>query len=248
MKRNLLSACATLLILINSLSLCAQTQPPKLSITHLTGNFYVYITYNLYNKQYVPSNSMYLVTNKGVVMFDTPWDSTQYQPLLDSIQQRHHQPVVMSISTHFHADRTGGIDFLKRKGIKTWSSRQTYKLCQQKGEPQATYRFTQDTTFTVGNHHFNVFYPGAGHAPDNVVIWFDKEKVLYGGCFVKSTEATGLGNLSDANPAAWMTSMEKTIRAFPNPQYVIPGHDDWRNNQSPLHTLKLLREYQANKK
>jgi len=239
---------AMLFLWMMSLQLSAQTVQPKLTITHLTGDFYVYTTYNLYGKEYVPSNSMYLVTNKGVVMFDTPWDTTQCQPLLDSIEAHHHKKVILSISTHFHEDRTGGIDFLKAKGVKTWTSRQTYELCKQRGEPQAAFYFTKDTTFNIGNHRFQTYYPGAGHAPDNILIWFDKEKVLYGGCFIKSTEATDLGNLSDANLQEWPLSIHKVMNKFPDPKYVIPGHQDWHNNQSLQHTLKLLKEKQAAKK
>jgi metallo-beta-lactamase class B len=225
----------------------AQSGPPPLSIEHLTGDFYVYTTYGLYGKEYFPSNSMYLVTSKGVVMFDTPWDSAHFQPLLDSIQQRHHQKVVLCIATHFHEDRTGGLTFLQSKGVKTYSSFQTLELCKQRNEPQAAFYFTKDTTFTIGNHRFQTYYPGAGHAPDNILIWFSKESILYGGCFIKSTEATSLGNLSDANPAAWLTNVEKVTKAFPHPQYVIPGHQDWRNNQSLSYTLKLLKEQAAKK-
>lgn len=238
----LISALLTILMIVSASSHgSAQSPEPKLKITHLTGDLYVYITYNLYGKNLVPSNSMYLVTNKGVVMFDTPWDTTQFQPLLDSIEARHHKKVILSVSTHFHEDRTGGIDFLKTKGVKTWSSRQTYDLCKQRGEKQAEFYFTKDTTFKTGNYDFQVFYPGAGHAPDNIVIWLPKEKVLYGGCFVKSTEATSLGNLSDANLQEWPQAIHKVMNKFPAPKYVIPGHDGWSNDQSLQHTLQLLK-------
>ena len=38
----------------------------------------------------------------------------------------------------------------------------------------------------MGQHAFQTYYGGQGHTPDNIVIWFDKEKILYGGCLVKS--------------------------------------------------------------
>lgn len=240
----LISALLAIFMILSTASiLSAQSTEPKLKITHLAGDCYVYITYNLWRNQPVPSNSMYLVTNEGVVMFDTPWDTTQFQPLLDSIEARHHKKVIMSISTHFHEDRTGGIDFLKAKGIKTYSSRQTYDLCKQRGEKQAGYYFTKDTTFHTGNHSFQAYYPGPGHAPDNIVIWVPGEKVLYGGCLVKSTEATSLGNLSDANLQAWPGSIRKVMQKYPSPTYVIPGHDGWSNNQSLQHTLQLLKTH-----
>ena len=218
---------------------------PALTITHLTGDCYIYTTYGLAGGQPYPANSMYLVTGKGVVMFDVPWDSTQDQPLLDSIYSHHHQRVVLCISTHFHDDRTAGLPYLKQQGISTWSSVMTKELCRLHHENEATNVFTKDTTFTIGNYSFSTFYPGAGHTKDNIVIWVPKAQVLYGGCFVKSTEATSLGNLSDADPVAWVTSIRRVMKEFPDPAFVIPGHLDWRGKGSLIHTAKLLEEYKA---
>lgn len=234
---------ACILIPCISLSLKAQ-DPGKLEITHLTGDFYVYTTYHLLGGKPYPSNSMYVVTGKGVVLIDTPWDSTEFQPLLDSIEARHHKKAVLCISTHFHADRTAGLDYFKRKGIKTYSTAYTKQLCAANNEPQAEYTFTKDTTFTVGNHTFQTYYPGPGHAPDNIVIWFNKEKILYGGCFIKSTEVYDLGNLSDANVAQWPTGIHKVMGRFKNPAYVIPGHLSWANKASLAHTLHLLEQHE----
>jgi metallo-beta-lactamase class B len=235
------TAISILYLLIAGIS-TSHAQPGKLVITHLTGDFYVYTTYHDYKGTPFPSNSLYVVTNKGVVLIDTPWDSTQNQPLLDSIQARHHQKAVLCISTHFHDDRTGGLNFFRDKGIATWSSAYTKQFCIAQNEPQATYTFSKDTTFTIGNHRFEAYYPGEGHSKDNIVIWFNKEKVLYGGCLVKSTEATGLGNLSDANPQQWGESINKVIKHCSNPVYVIPGHQGWAG--APLqHTLKLVKGY-----
>ncbi len=149
----------------------------------------------------------------------------------------------MSISTHFHSDRTAGLNHLYAHGVKTYSTWQTFELCKKKGEEQAAFHFAGDTTFQTGGRQFEVFYPGPGHAPDNIVIWFPREKVLYGGCFVKSTEATSLGNLSDANVKEWPHSLRKVMKKFPVPIYVIPGHEGWSNNQSLQHTLQLLKAH-----
>jgi metallo-beta-lactamase class B len=230
----------TILVLFILFSISASGQS-KLEISHLTGNFYIYTTYKDFNGAPFPSNSMYVVTNDGVVMIDTPWDSTQFQPLLDSIERRHNKKVVMCIATHFHDDRTAGFDFLKSKGIQTWSSRNTFELCKKENNSQAEFTFANDTTFTVGGLTFNTFYPGEGHTSDNIVVWFPHEKVLYGGCFVKSTEATGLGNIEDANVAEWANSIRRVMKEFPGLAYIIPGHNGWKSNASLKHTLRLLQ-------
>lgn len=164
-----------------SVNLSGQKNDPPLKISHVTGDFYLYTTYNLFNGTMVPSNSMYLVTDLGVVMFDTPWDTTQLQPFLDSIQSRHNKTVVMCVATHYHEDRTGGFQFLEARGIKTLSSKQTFNLCKQYNLHPASSYFDNDTIFNIGQYSFQTYYGGEGHTKDNIVIWFENERILYGG-------------------------------------------------------------------
>jgi metallo-beta-lactamase class B len=218
--------------------------PKKLEITPLGGDFYVYTTYGtLDDGSRFPSNSLYVVTTKGVVMIDVPWDTTQTLPLLEQIEKRHHKKVIASISTHFHADRTAGLDLLKSKGVNTYSTKHTWELCRDNKEPMATYQMTSDTTFNMGKHKIQVFYPGSGHSADNIVVWFPEDKVLYGGCFVKSVESENLGNLADADVAAWPASVRKVQQTFPNPRFIIPGHGSFKSTKSLERTLQLLKEY-----
>lgn len=224
-------------------NIIGQVKMNEIKISHLTGDFYVYITYKDYNGQSFPSNSMYMVTSKGVVMFDTPWDSTQFQPLSDSILIRHNKKVVLCISTHYHTDRTAGLEFLKKRGVKTYTSLLTTSLCKEHNEKQAEFYFVKDTTFTVGNHQFETYYAGEGHTKDNIVIWFKKEKILYGGCLIKSIEANDLGNIADANLNDWNQTIKNLTRKYPHPKFIIPGHFSWEGGKKQLkHTLKLLQQ------
>jgi metallo-beta-lactamase class B len=225
----------------------SQQSNPGLIITHLTGDFYIFTTYGSYKGSPVPANGMYLITSKGAVLFDTPWDSTQFQPLLDSIKVKHNKDVVMCISTHFHEDRTAGLAYYSIKGIKTYTTEPTDEMSKARSEKRAEFLMYKDTVFSLGQHQFQTYYGGKGHSPDNIVIWFGKEKILYGGCLVKSTEAEDLGNLGDANVKAWAVTIKNIQQKFGTPNYVIPGHDDWQNNTSLTHTLNLIRQYEEKK-
>lgn len=187
---------------------------------------------------------MYVVTNAGVVLLDTPWDSTDFQPMLDDIEKSHHLPVVLCISTHSHDDRTAGLEYFASKGIPTWTSKMTYELCVKNNEKKAENIFVNDTTFKIGEYTFETFYPGEGHTPDNIVIWIPELKILYGGCFVKSVEVNDLGNLADANQPEWEVSLRKVIEKYPDAEYIIPGHFDMSTKKNALkHTLKLVNKY-----
>lgn len=230
-----------LFLLVCSLGVFGQTSD-SLKITQLSGDFYIFTTYQTYKDAKVPANGMYVVTDEGVVLIDTPWDETQLQPLLDHIKEKHNKDVVMSVSTHFHEDRTNGIEFLRTKGVKTYTTKKTDELSQKKGYERAEFLLEKDTEFKIGQYKFQTYYPGEGHAPDNIVVWFPNERILYGGCFIKSTEADDIGNLSDANIDEWSNSIKNVQKKFKNPKFVIPGHDGWSSTKSLKHTLKLIKE------
>jgi metallo-beta-lactamase class B len=237
LMRTIFTAIVSLFFLANTFA-----QATKLKISHLTGDFYVFTTFNLYKGAQIPANGMYVVTSKGVIMIDSPWDTTQFQPLLDSIKARHHKDVALCIATHFHEDRTGGLEYYRKQGIKTYTTRQTDELSKAEGGKRAEFLIDKDTVFTIGQYSFQTYYPGQGHAPDNIVIWFEKEKILYGGCLIKSVEDNNLGNLGDANVKQYAATVKKVQQKCKAPRFVIPGHNGWINTKSLEHTLKMAQQ------
>src|SRR5689334_15214329 len=204
----------------------------KLKISHLTGDFFIYTTYSTYEGSLIPANGMYLVTNKGVVLFDTPWDTTQFQPLLDSIKIKHDKKVLLCIATHWHSDRTEGLTYYKQQGIKTYTTTLTDELSKKNNKKRAEYLIGKDTVFNIDQYSFETYYPGPGHTEDNIVIWFAKEKILYGGCLIKGAGAENLGYLGDANVTEYYSTLKRVQAKCPNPKIIIISHSDWNNIQS----------------
>lgn len=220
----------------------AQSTDAKLKISHLTGNFYIYTTYNIYEGSKIPANGMYLLTSDGVILFDTPWDSTQFQPLLDSIKLKHKQKVLMCIATHWHSDRTEGLGYYKQQGIKTYTTALTDEWSKKNNKKRAEFLIHGDTVFTIGQYAFETYYPGEGHTADNIVIWFKKQKILYAGCLVKGADAENLGFLGDANEAEYAATLKRVKAKFKKPKYIIISHSDWSNNNSLNHCIKLAEK------
>ena len=218
-----------------------QEAEAKLKIVHLSGDFFIYTTYNTYKNSQVPANGMYLVSNKGVVLFDTPWDTTQFQPLLDSIQLKHQKPVVMAIATHWHSDKTAGLEYYRQQGIKTYTTVLTDQFSKANQEKRAEFLIAKDTVFQIGQYAFETYYPGEGHTADNIVIWFEKEKILYGGCLIKGADDESLGYLGDANVIEYEATLKNVQRKCQKPQYIIIAHSDWSNINSLKHSIKLAK-------
>lgn len=232
----------TMVSLFSLTNMFGQAEDVKLKIAPLTNDFYVYTTYNTYEGNKLPANGMYLLSNNGVVLFDTPWDTTQFQPLLDSIKARHNKNVIFCIATHWHSDRTEGLEYYKKQGIKTYTTSLTDELSKKSDKKRAEYLIEKDTVFTIGQHSFETYYPGQGHTEDNIVIWFDNEKILYGGCLIKGADAKNLGYLGDANKTTYYASLKNVEKKFKAPKYIIITHSEWDNINSLEHSIKLAKK------
>ncbi len=237
----------TIAFICSMTNIFGQTEQAKLKISHLTGDFYIYTTYNTYQESQVPANGMYLVTNKGVVMFDTPWDTSQFQPLLDSIQFKHNKSVLLCIATHWHGDRTEGLEYYKQQGIKTYTTVLTDEFSKKNNMKRAEFLIAKDTVFNIEQYSFETYYPGEGHTADNIIIWFKKEKILYGGCLIKGVDAKNLGYLGDANTTAYATTLKRVQQKCPTPKFIIVSHSDWDDLNSLKHSIKMAKKLKKKK-
>jgi metallo-beta-lactamase class B len=236
----------TIACIFSMTNIFGQLTEAKLKISPLTGDFYIYTTYNTYRESRVPANGMYLVTNDGVVMFDTPWDTTQFQALLDSIKLKHNKSVIMCFATHWHSDKTAGLEYYRQQGIKTYTTVLTDELSKRNNKKRAEFLMANDTVFRVGQFYFETYYPGQGHTVDNIVIWFKKEKILYGACLIKGADDEDLGNLEDGNISEYASTLKKVQKKCRNPKFIIIAHSDWRNTNSLKHSLKMAKELKNN--
>lgn len=228
------------ILFLFSTFLYAQKTP--LIIEQINPKVFVHTTFNTFNGKQYAANGMYIVTKKGIVLFDTPWDKTQYLPLLDSIQKKHHLPVIAVFASHSHEDRAGGFAYYNQIRIPTYATKQTNAILKANNKAVATNEIELGKTYKIGGERFVIEYFGKGHTADNTVVWLPKYKILNGGCLVKSTDATDLGNIAEADVMAWPTTIQKLMNQHPKIKLVIAGHDDWKTQGHLEHTLQLLKQ------
>ncbi|RYU91254.1 subclass B1 metallo-beta-lactamase [Mucilaginibacter terrigena] len=226
------------------ISTMAMGQQPvqKIEIKHLTKNYYVCTSYGYPDgDEPYPANNLFVVTDKGVILVDTPWGDEQTQQLVDSLKQRFNKKVIFCIATHFHDDCVGGFNILKKQGAKTYTSKQTYALAKKENNELPQYTFTRDTTFNIAGVTLKTYFPGAGHTQDNIVVWLPQQQVLFGGCLVKSLAATTKGFTGDADLKQWPLSIKNVAFKYKNARYLIPGHLGWQGGTKQLaYTLQIL--------
>lgn len=148
--------------------------------------------------------------------------------------------ITLAIATHFHSDRTGGMDALRRHGVRVLAHPLTCKLAsdRQLPVPDPIEAFG-DAPYSLGDD-CELFFPGGRHTRDNIVLWLPHQKVLCGGCFLNSTTSRDLGNLDDAVVADWAASVESMHTRYPAPKMTVPGHGTTAGD-AVAHTLALLK-------
>ena len=218
----------------------------SINTTKVDSNIYLYTSYgDAGNYKNVDANAVVLVSGDEAMLFDTPWDSMQAEQLITWITYSLHKKITLSVITHAHADRIGSIGTMHRHGIPTYSHYLTAQEAVKRDYPQPQHIFyNDDTTFRCGNIVVVAYYPGAGHTIDNIVLYIPSKKFLYGGCFIKSGFSTDIGNIEDADVAAWPESLAKMKNRFKETgiNMIIPGHGSWSSDKAIENTHRLLTE------
>jgi len=173
-----------------------------------------------------PSNGLIIRDGNKLLLIDAAWGAKNTMALLAEIEKQIGLPVTRSISTHFHDDRVGGVEVLRAAGVATYASRTTRRLAEAEGNDVPTHTLERLSLSgdTVRFGPIELFYPGAAHSTDNLVVYAPSARLLFGGCAVYSASRNSTGNVADADLAAWPTSIERIQQRYPAAEVVIPGH------------------------
>ena len=180
-------------------------------------------THRLDDGTIYPANGLVVATGTGTVLVDPGWEPTQTQALIAWAKGGTGRAPTHAIITHSHEDRSAGVAMLKKAGIPCLGLDQTRRLLLQQGLPPVDALPPGPGPWSISGE-VELRYPGPGHAPDNLVVWLPRHKLLFGGCFLKSTTSTSLGNLADASISQWPNSLRKLREAYPEVSLQVPGH------------------------
>jgi glyoxylase-like metal-dependent hydrolase (beta-lactamase superfamily II) len=173
-----------------------------------------------------PANGMLLETPEGGVLIDTGWNEAQTETLL-AWAAREGRPVRRAYVTHAHNDRMGGIPALRRAGVPVQGSALTVQLAPEEGlsapDVIRALQLGADSE-PLSEGPVQLFYPGPGHTRDNLVVWFPRQFVLFGGCLIKADTATTIGNVADADVPNWPLAVRRVRETYPGVRMVVPGH------------------------
>lgn len=216
-----------------------------------------------------PANSLLVeMENSALVLVDTPYTPQAAQDLLDWLKAQFGEREIVVINTGFHYDNLGGNAYLVGQGIPVYGSDLTARLLQERGAdmramtlawlqdpqqqryrqayeslphvaPTQQFELEDGLELEFGDEALQIYFPGPGQRPDNLVVYFPARKILFGGCMIIGWDS--VGNTADAVLPAWPQSVRNLARF--DFDVLIPGHGDRLDPGLIEHTLNLLAEF-----
>jgi metallo-beta-lactamase class B len=213
---------------------------PNLGISKLTDNiFLVQSSFN--NNGRLDCDHLLVVDKPEIVLINTPVNDSLTVVYLNWIELNYKQTATKLIVTHSHVDCAGGINETKRRGIISYSLDKTKDLLKVLGK-DVNHTFSDSLTLNLPSVNIKLWYPGAGHTVDNIVVWFPKQKILYGGCLVKALSVNYKGNTRDSDLKAWPLTIQKLKEKYGDIPIIVPGHEEIGDIRILDHTIEVVTQ------
>lgn len=187
------------------------------------------------------ANALIAVTDRGLILIDAPWTDAQTEEILRYGQYALQRPWIGAVITHDHRESAGGLGAVLRSGIPTAALDLTVAKLEKRGVHGVKSLFAAAAGAFKDPRGFEAFYPGPGHAPDNLVVAFPAWNAVFAGCLISSGELAELGVTVDADRRTWPAAVRRVQQRYPTPGVLIPGHGAVDRSASAYrHTLDLF--------
>jgi metallo-beta-lactamase class B len=188
----------------------------------------------------VACNGLIVKNSNEVIVFDTPTNNKSAEELIKWIKGTLRCNINAIIPTHFHDDCLGGLKAFHENNVPSHSYFKTIELAKEKNYTVPQNGFTDSLLLKVGEEKIIAKFFGEGHTKDNIVGYFPRENVLFGGCLIKELNASK-GYLGDANVADWSSTVEKIKKKYTNVKIIVPGHGQYGDKELLDYTINLFK-------
>ncbi len=199
------------------------------------------------------ANMAFVVTDDGVLVFDTGSSETMGVALREAIAEVTEQPVRLIVNSHSHGDHwlgnrafadsdpeiMAGSDALARMEAEGDGWVQNFREMTEGATGDTTpllpnvavdERITRD----LGGTEVVILPSGGAHSPGDLSVWLPQKRVLLAGDVVYSDRAPSVW---DGDVAQWIDLLDELIAL--EPAVVVPGHGRLEDAQ----TLDRLQRY-----
>jgi glyoxylase-like metal-dependent hydrolase (beta-lactamase superfamily II) len=205
------------------------------------------------------SNAGFVVTERGVVVFDSLGTPSLAWALRQKIAEITDLPVVTVVVSHYHADHIYGLQVFKDEGATIIAPQGVYEYLDSDGAASRleerqfsldpwvndqTYLVVPDQVidstlrFTEGGIDFEISYLGSAHSDGDLTMFVVQDGVLYSGDIIFEGRVPFVG---DADTRKWLQTLQRLETG--KLQALVPGHGPAAAD--PQAAIRSTRNYLA---
>ena len=203
------------------------------------------------------SNSAFVVTSEGVIVFDTLGTPALGAQLLKAIRSVTAAPIKTVYISHYHADHMYGTQAFSETGAEIVTSDGAKRYLEGEVAEQRLHerrislspwvdsntrivepdRYVQgEERFTLGGVNIRVVDVGSAHSEGDLILYVENDGVLFSGDIIFEDRIPFLGTSSSADWLAVLSEMEQAdVRA------IVPGHG--KSAKNPRQIVSLTKNY-----
>jgi cyclase len=178
------------------------------------------------------------ITNEGIILVDDKYDQDHTQ-IMARIRSVTNQPVRYILSTHYHADHSGGNTLFTNEAeiISTRNAHDSIVKHLQANAPSnmvpARVTFTDESTIFLGGKEVRAKYFGRAHTNGDAFVYFPAHRLVHSGdSFASAPTATPLIDYpGGASLIEWTGTLDAVMKTWDFDQ-VMPGHGPMSNKAS----------------
>jgi len=231
-----------------------QDAPPAATVKRIASDLYFFF-------DYAGSNSVFLVTNDGVLVIDTRQHPQAGQELITEIRKITDKPIRWVINSHFHGDHTFGNAAFQAAGAKFIAQQETQRI-MQKVQPKEMARrqsyfkshnydpnevklilpdvtFDKDMTVWLGGREVRLMYLGPGQQDGDTFVYFPHAHAL----FTPGSFATrNIPNMAFTTSVdSWINLLER-VAGMKGVDRILPAHGDVATGADVREFAAMLRD------
>ncbi len=205
------------------------------------------------------SNSGFVITKEGVVVFDALGSPSLAHKLIHKIKEITKQPIKKLVISHYHADHIYGIQAFEKLGVEIIAplGAQEYINSEAAEERLEERKFslepwindnthlvlpdttvTKSHTFTLGGLTFVINYLGKAHSSGDLTMLVKEDRVLFSGDIIFEGRVPFVGSSDSKKWLETLSHLETNGLTA-----LIPGHGP--ASTKPAETIALTRKYLA---
>lgn len=201
------------------------------------------------------SNSHFVVTSKGVLVFDTGSSELIGKGIIKAIKSVTEQPILWVVNSHSHADHWLGNAAFVDVGAEVISTKVSMDSMRKDGQgvvdafshmtkgatgntriAYPTQFLAQKESRNLGGVDFEFIYSNDGHSLGDVLMWLPKQRIIFGGDVLNSDW------MPIMTPNGNVPNLISTLNnvAILNPEIVLPGHGQPTTVNSVIRDAEIL--------